>query len=373
MPTINSSLLQNHAIELLQSFQVSKIPNISPNQGENKTAIEKINEIITGQTDKTVATARARIAEAHLEASKSELENNSDAPFGLSVGGVYYEKVADMSEGVQINAYIAAKQVERYLREEYISSGAVDNPYTTWDFLYDQQGTDQTYWRFGGEVDADSDLSAYVASQYFQNHLGEVLTEDVIGTDGRSGVFSYKEYDFVPVFQEFSRVMVITSQIEYYFQETYGLNSLEYLTLSENLVEDRAEILTERDTIVSEFGVNSTEHVAYINNFYYEKTQLNYARIETAEGLEINFIRTSTGYGSILKQKSEAGMQPVTIGSEIEELNSFESETLEDTLYYAQRRITDQGVLEALETGLEELTANGHATMTEMPLTKGVT
>ncbi|WP_310619125.1 hypothetical protein [Flexibacterium corallicola] len=370
---INSSLLQNQAVELLQSFQANQPSSSSPDEEENKTATEKIHDIISGQTDKTVAAAKARIAEAQLKAATVEVRNDEDVDFGFTVEGTHYVKVSDMSEEVRINVYIAAKEIEHYIRDIIIDSGVLDN--TRWLDLETDRYKDAKNWKAGGEVYSDADFSSRVSAAYLDYYWQEFVDLD---TPGKWANFwpSWEYMGFDPVFQEFHRMTEITQSIQYYYAETYGRNSLEYLTLAEDLVEDRAESLAERDAIVSEFGEVSAEHVAYMTNFYYENTKLDYAQMETSGGLGIHFYRTSTGYGTVLRQKLEADVNYITFDSETGQINSFESGTVESTVlgnfrWYdpsdTERRF-NHGDLEGFRGYLEELEANGQAIITAVSL-----
>ncbi|WP_310620867.1 hypothetical protein [Flexibacterium corallicola] len=302
MTTIGSSNSLSQAHSLLQVFQVSSLNNGLRNDTENKTAAEKIQEIVSGTNDYSKTAAQAQIIAAQLNAEaaaaaaaeKAEETEEVEGDFGFEIGGVFYENVEDMSEVDRINAYRAAKN-----SMHFIEAGS----------SHEQNG-------FSSEFASMPDT--------FSERMGHVKFE-ISGTNRPS------LHD--PVYQEYLRVSQMTNDIEDYYRESYGVYSLEYITLSHSLLESREDILAERDTVVEQYGYQSLEYVEFISDFFTNKTNMSFAQHTTPDGMRITFQRDQDETGMIKSpaenispyflMETEEGSEWYLFDSETRELKSF--------------------------------------------------
>ncbi|WP_310619127.1 hypothetical protein [Flexibacterium corallicola] len=278
MSTINTSILQNQAAVLLQSLYVNQIQNTLLVEGGSqsvadktleiisgqdldtkkseeekpKTAVEKIQDLVSAKADKTVNDAKARITDVLLQAKQDaeleevpEVEENApeEPELEFEFDGVLYDSIGGMSEEVRL-AFIRETQAAFSDVEQQLAS------LTGFELKEPQKGN----YTIGGINIANWELPAHVTEHYWgARSSGSSLAGELSRLD-----------------DDYDRLIEYSVAIGNYYDNEYGAGSVEALTLSNRFFDDREHILVERDSILDSHGYDSQEYIMFISNLMKE-------------------------------------------------------------------------------------------------------
>ncbi len=254
MSTISLLSSQDQALALLQSTSVKPFQDGISKEDEPKTAIEKIQHLVTVQPaqEGITAKAQARVTDAELqakeearlqEAQAQEAKAASDAGIPSGVDPELYNMIAGLSEEARLELYNETREKAQVYVKQYLTADVQASRDPLEKVLAIGSGVDK-------EAKDRDDTSRVILEKFWAVGIAQ-------GFDDQH-LLSEKE--------NFDQISNRAKAIEAYYVAEYGQGSVEHITLSSKVIDARDDILALRDDVVEKYGHESTQYMQFMTD-----------------------------------------------------------------------------------------------------------